>query len=203
MQYTTAVRNACLSADATAAGSGGTLKIYTGASPGVSNAATGTLLSTLTAVVYGTPSAGAMAITATADSSAAASGTPGYARRATSGGTAIADHTAGVGTQATMGTVTLSSNTVATAPVASGGTGYTAGVPYPVTFTGGGGSGAAGYCTASAGVLGNATITAAGTGYTTAPTATVPPPFEILFAATIALGGTVTDTSFTITAGNS
>jgi hypothetical protein len=97
VQLTTAVRNARLAAIATAAGSGGTLKIYTGTSPGVSVTATGTLLSTLTAVVFGTPSAGAVAITATADPSNAASGTPGYARLATSGGTAIADFTAAVG----------------------------------------------------------------------------------------------------------
>lgn len=97
MQLTVAVRNARLSAIATALGAGGTLKVYTGSSPGVSSAATGTLLSTLTAVVFGTPSAGAVAVTATADPSNAASGTPGYVRLAASGGTAIADFTAGVG----------------------------------------------------------------------------------------------------------
>jgi hypothetical protein len=97
VQFTTAVRNARLSAIATALGSGGTLKFYTGSSPGVSVSATGTLLSTVTAVVGGPPSGGTMAITATPDPSNAASGTPGYGRLATSGGTAIADCTAAVG----------------------------------------------------------------------------------------------------------
>jgi hypothetical protein len=120
MQFTTAVRNARLSAISTQLGAGGTMKAYTGSSPGVGNAATGTLLATLTAVTCGSPSAGAMAITATADPSEAASGTPGYARLATSGGTAIADLTAAVGSgeanfsanPALGGTLTLSSCTI-------------------------------------------------------------------------------------------
>lgn len=202
MQFLTAVRNSVLSAVSTALGAGGTIKIYTGAAPGVANAATGTLLSTLTALTLGTPSAGAMSVSATADGSAAASGTPGYARLLTSGAAVEVECTAGVGTAATMGTTTISGGAVATAPVSSGGTGYPTGTSYPVTFTGGGGSGATGYCTSTAGVLGNATITNGGTGYTSAPTATVPPPFDFTFAGTISLGGTVTLSSGTMTAGN-
>lgn len=97
MQFSTAVRNNELSSLSTALGSGGTLKIYTGSSPGVGTAATGTLLSTLTSVVMGTPSGGTMSESMASDTSAAASGTPGYARLATSGGTAIADFTAAIG----------------------------------------------------------------------------------------------------------
>jgi hypothetical protein len=97
VQLTVAVRNARLSALATALGAGGTQKSYTGTSPGASVAPTGTLLCTLTAVVCAAPSGGTMAISATSDPSAAASGTPGYTRLATSGGTAVADFTSGVG----------------------------------------------------------------------------------------------------------
>lgn len=120
MQMTTAVRNSRLTSYSTSLGAGGTLKIYTGGSPGVGNAVTGTLLSTLTAVVLGAPSGGTMSISATADSSAAASGGPGYVRLATSGGTAITDFTAGQGSGefnfggsiSLGGTVTLSSGTI-------------------------------------------------------------------------------------------
>jgi len=119
MQLTTAVRNSILSAISTALGAGGTLKVYTGSSPGVGSAATGTLLATLTSVTLGSPSSGTMSLAATADSSASASGTPGYVRIATSGGTAIVDHTAAVGsgefnfsgTVSLGGSVTLSSGT--------------------------------------------------------------------------------------------
>lgn len=97
MQASTALRNAWLTAISTAVGSGGTAKVYSGSSPGVGVSPTGTLLSTFTALVFGSPSAGVMAVTATADPSNAAAGTPGYVRMATSGGTAVADFTAGVG----------------------------------------------------------------------------------------------------------
>lgn len=123
MQASTALRNAWLTTISTTVGAGGTLKVYTGTSPGVGNAATGTLLSTLTGVTFGSPSAGVVTITATADGNDAASGTEGYVRLATSGGTAVIDFTAGVGSgefsfTATMpggGTDTLTSFTI-TAP---------------------------------------------------------------------------------------
>jgi hypothetical protein len=97
VQFATSLRNSELDAIATALGAGGTLKFYTGSSPGVGNAPTGTLLSTLTALAFGTPAAGAMTFTTTGDGSAAASGTPGYGRMATSGGTAKIDLTAAIG----------------------------------------------------------------------------------------------------------
>jgi hypothetical protein len=97
MQFVVALRNSRLSGIPTAMGAGGKLKIYTGSPPGAANAATGTLLSTLTAVVFGTPAAGAMSISATADSSAAATGTPGYYRFTKSDDTVEIEGTAGVG----------------------------------------------------------------------------------------------------------
>ena len=97
MQFSTLLRNAELDAIATELGVGGTLKFYTGSSPGVGVGATGTLLCTLTGVTFAAAAAGAVSFTSTADSSAAASGTPGYGRFATSGGTAKIDVTAGVG----------------------------------------------------------------------------------------------------------
>jgi len=55
--------------------------------------------------------------------------------------------------------------------IASGGSGYQ-GAP-AVTFSGGGGVGAAGYAVVSGGVVTNIVITSPGTGYTTAPTITL------------------------------
>lgn len=97
MQFTTTLRNSLLQAVKDAVGTGATFAVYTGSSPGVGNTATGTLLATLTAVTLGTPSAAAMSISATADSSGDASGTPGYCRlTGGTGGTTI-DFTAAVG----------------------------------------------------------------------------------------------------------
>lgn len=119
MQLSTTTRNAILSAVSTDVGAGGTLKIYTGAAPGVGNAVSGTLLSTLTSVTFGTPATGSMTVTATADSSAAATGTPGYYRIATSGGTGKVEGTAGSGQELAIsgqislgGTVTLTSGSI-------------------------------------------------------------------------------------------
>lgn len=96
MQFRVTERNARLEIIRTALGAGGTLKVYTGSPPGIGNAPTGTLLSTLTAVVLAAASGGTMSMTATADGSAAATGTPGYYRIATSGGTVIVEGTAGI-----------------------------------------------------------------------------------------------------------
>ena len=101
---------------------GGTLVIYTGARPGIANAVTGTLLSTLTSVAYSSTS-GVTTITATTDSSAAASGTPGYARFKASGGTAYIECTAGIGVQATAGSVTVSTGAITAVAVSGGGSG--------------------------------------------------------------------------------
>ncbi len=59
--------------------------------------------------------------------------------------------------------------TVSSVTIGSGGTGYTAG---SLTFSGGGGSGAAATYTVSSGVINAITVTNPGRGYTTAPTAT-------------------------------
>jgi hypothetical protein len=119
VQFSTTLRTNRVGQIGTTLGSGGTLKIYSGSAPGVGNAATGTLLSTLTAVVYNTASGGQQTISATADSSAASSGTPGYARLLTSGGTVHAEFDAAIGSGtlnfnsaiSAGGTVSLSSGT--------------------------------------------------------------------------------------------
>jgi hypothetical protein len=97
----TAARNAACNAivDLIDAGSGaGTLKIYTGTSPGPGNAATGTLLATLTFSdpAFGNASTGtATANAITADSSADDDGTAGYARAEDSDGNDVIDLTVG------------------------------------------------------------------------------------------------------------
>jgi hypothetical protein len=119
MQFKTTLRNDLLTKIGTDIGAGGTLVFYTGSGPGVGNAATGTLLSTLTAVTFAAASGGTMTFTSTADPSAAASGTPGYARFKDSGGTAWIECTAAIGSGefnfsgaiSLNGTVTESSGT--------------------------------------------------------------------------------------------
>lgn len=77
---------------------------------------------------------------------------------------------------AAAGTITLSlrcadiPGTVSALEIVAGGTGYTAG---NLSFSGGGGTGAAGTYTVSSGVINTVTITSAGRGYTTAPTVSV------------------------------
>jgi hypothetical protein len=118
-QFSTTLRNNRLDAIGTTLSTGGTLKVYSGSAPGVGNAPTGTLLSTLTAVTYAGASSGTKTFTATADSLAAASGTPGYARLLTSGATVHAEFDAAVGSGtlnfnsaiSSGGTVSLSSAT--------------------------------------------------------------------------------------------
>jgi hypothetical protein len=120
MQFSTTLRNALGNQVGTTLGASGTLKVYTGSAPGVGNAASGTLLCTLTAVVYAAASGGAVSISATADSNAAASGTPGYYRFLTSGGTVHVEGTAGIGSGelsfnqavSATGTVSLTSGTL-------------------------------------------------------------------------------------------
>lgn len=97
MQFATTLRTSRAGAIGTALGSGGTIVIYTGAAPGVGNAASGTLLATLTALTFAAASGGAITFSATSDASAAASGTPGYGRLRTSANTAIIEFTCGVG----------------------------------------------------------------------------------------------------------
>lgn len=96
IKYVTALRTTRITAVLTAidAGSGaGKLNIYTGTSPGVNNAATGTLLATLTfSDPAGTVSNGVLTFSAiTAEDAALADGTAGYARILTSADTTVAD----------------------------------------------------------------------------------------------------------------
>lgn len=100
MRNGTAARNAACDAIA-ALLNGGTIQVRTGTQPtNVSDAASGTLLGTLT---FGTPAFGAASVgvatanAITSDSSADNSGTVGYARLLSSGGTAIMDCTCGTG----------------------------------------------------------------------------------------------------------
>jgi hypothetical protein len=119
LQFSTTLRNARLDQIGTTLGSGGTLKVYTGSAPGVGNAATGTLLSTITSVTYAGASGGTKTFSATSDTNAAAAGTPGYARLLTSGATIHAEFDAAVGSGtlnfnsaiSSGGTVSLSSAT--------------------------------------------------------------------------------------------
>lgn len=98
ISYVTALRTTRITAVLTAidAGTGaGKIKLYTGSSPGVNSAATGTLLATLTCSdPAGTVSGGVLTFSAiTADSSADADGTAGYARITDSDDNAVADLT--------------------------------------------------------------------------------------------------------------
>jgi hypothetical protein len=124
-QLTTTMRNTHLTSIKTDADTGGSntgrLRCYTGTLPGIANAVTGTLLYELTAVTLAAASGGAMTFTATADSSADASGTPGYYRITRTDGTAVVEGSAGTSsgelthggnTISLGGTVSLSSATL-------------------------------------------------------------------------------------------
>jgi hypothetical protein len=124
-QLTTTMRNTHLTSIKTTMDTGGAntglLRCYTGSAPGIANSVTGTLLYELTVVTLATASGGAMTFTATSDSSADASGTPGYYRLTTSAGTAVVEGTAGTSsgelthggnTISLGGTVSLSSGTL-------------------------------------------------------------------------------------------
>jgi hypothetical protein len=96
--YVTALRTTRITAvlDAIDAGAAGLLKIYTGTSPGVNSAATGTLLVTLTfSDPAGTVSNGVLTFSAVTAGTAVADGTAGYARITTSAGATVADLTVG------------------------------------------------------------------------------------------------------------
>ena len=77
-----------------------------------------------------------------------------------------------VGTGATLGTVTTAANAVTGVPVTAGGSNYPL-ATIPITFTGGGGTGAAAYANVVNGVVISVTVTSGGSGYTTPPTATL------------------------------
>ena len=69
------------------------------------------------------------------------------------------------------GTAVGPSGAIASVTVTNGGTGYTTN-GFAVTFTGGGGTGAAGTAVVSAGAVTSVTLTSPGSGYTTAPSVT-------------------------------
>ena len=123
LQFEATLRNAILDVIETNIGTSPVLTVRTGSVPGVGNSATGTLLSTITCPSdwAAAASGGAKAKSGTwQDTSAAASGTPGYFRLSTSGGTAKIEGTAGVGsgdlsfdsTVSLGGTVTVSTFTL-------------------------------------------------------------------------------------------
>lgn len=72
------------------------------------------------------------------------------------------------------GTITnFTTGTVHQVALGSGGSGYT--IPPAISFTGGGGSGAAAFATVSGGVITAITVTNPGSGYTSAPTVVITP----------------------------
>jgi hypothetical protein len=99
MQLSTTQRTNRLSNLTSNIGTNAKLKIYTGSAPGVGNSATGTLLSTISLPSTAwTVSSGVATLSGTwQDTSAAASGTPGYYRITDStGATIYLEGTAGV-----------------------------------------------------------------------------------------------------------
>lgn len=97
--YTLAIRNARqqVIADAIDAGSaGGKFKCYTGTSPGIANAATGTLLGICTfSASCGTVADGALTFSAITDGVGLSEGTVGYVRCTDSDDNKVVDMTAG------------------------------------------------------------------------------------------------------------
>lgn len=93
--FTTAVNNSRGTALITAASTGCTIKVYTGAAPtNADTAFSGTLLVTLTiAGALGTSTAGVITLGTVTSGTAVATGTAGYARLATSGATTLLDWT--------------------------------------------------------------------------------------------------------------
>lgn len=93
------LRNARLQviADALDAGAaGGKLKFYTGTSPGIANAATGTALGTCTfSTTCGTVSAAVLTFSTVTDGTGLADGTAGYARGTDSDDNSVIDFTVG------------------------------------------------------------------------------------------------------------
>jgi hypothetical protein len=95
VNFTQAVNHARAQAVITAAGSGATLKFYSGAAPANANAAvTGTLLVTLTiAGTLGADLSGILTFGPVTSGTGVATMAAGYARLATSGGVTICDFT--------------------------------------------------------------------------------------------------------------
>ena len=114
-ELATATRNAGLDAivDLIDGGAGaGTMQIRTGAKPGVGNAASGTLLATVTFAdpAFGASSSGSASLTDPASVTAVATGTAGHVRILDSNSTVIMDGT--VTATGGGGDVTLSSTSI-------------------------------------------------------------------------------------------
>jgi hypothetical protein len=90
---TAAVGNSLASALATAIGSGAIVEIRSGAAPGPGNAATGTLLVSVTLTGSFTATGNSISCADPGSQNPAAGGTAGYFRLKTSGGTAILEGT--------------------------------------------------------------------------------------------------------------
>jgi|ERR1041385_8222236 hypothetical protein len=101
LDLTAASKNLALNALYDQANSG-TIKIYTGSSPGSGNAATGTLLATLTfgSTAFAAASGASKAANAITSGTGLAAGTAGYARMLKSDGTTVIED----GTVGTSGT---------------------------------------------------------------------------------------------------
>ena len=117
LRIPTATRNAVVDAVTALVGSTGTLKIYSGSQPASANdAASGTLLATVTMGAWGSASAGTAAGADPVSVNAAATGTAGWFRAASSGGTTVFDGdvtaTGGGGTMTLSSTSLVSGNPV-------------------------------------------------------------------------------------------
>lgn len=118
-QLTTTMRNTHLTSIKTTMDTGGSntglLRCYAGSPPGIANAEPATILYELTGVTLAAASGGAMTFTATSDSSANNTGTPGCYRLLTSAGVAVVEGTAG----ASSGELTHGGNTITIGGVVS------------------------------------------------------------------------------------
>lgn len=96
--YVTTLRNTRLAAITTAIGTSGLLRVFSGTKPAVGGAETTLLASlALSATFAPAPSGGVLTANAITSATAAASGTPTWARLATSASAAVVDMTAAVG----------------------------------------------------------------------------------------------------------
>lgn len=92
LRISSGAQNAAADAIAALIGTGGTLKIYSGAQPATpGTAASGTLLGTVTLGSWSAASAGTAAGADPASVNAVATGTAGWFRAASSGGTTVLD----------------------------------------------------------------------------------------------------------------
>lgn len=111
LRLATNARNAAVDAVTALIGTGGTFKIYTGSQPATpADAASGTLLATVTAGAWSAASGGTGSGADPASVNAVATGTAGWFRAASSGGTTVMD--GDVTVTGGGGTMTLSSTSL-------------------------------------------------------------------------------------------